>query len=168
MTPESSQAMQHCTVIVNDSETKLSKEQEVNDNSCPRPFLFKLNTELYSGVFIAHLNTDAVLLRKTPVKSQTALIISARKQKEGGGNTSHIPAALLKAVLTSVSMHGTTRKALAGLMLPLVIVLLWGLAARVTNHHPTQVPTCTSLQVKGLCTNLIQTSAFLIRYAETR
>lgn len=32
----------------------------------------------------------------------------------------------------------------------------------------TQVPTCTSLRVKGFCTNLIQTSAFLIRYAETR
>lgn len=56
--------------------------------------------------------SDAVLLRETPLKSQIALISLARKQKEGGGNTSHTPAALLKAMPISVSMHCTAWKAL--------------------------------------------------------
>lgn len=80
--------------------------------------------------------SDAVLLRETPLKSQIALISLARKQKEGGGNTSHTPAAFSRQCRSRYPCTALHGKLYQGLMLPHVPVPLWGLAARETNHHP--------------------------------
>lgn len=66
--------------------------------------------------------------------------------KKGGGqqnepevcqsDVTHLPAALLKPVLFSISICSRVQKALPWLMLPHVVVLLLDLAVLVTNHNP--------------------------------
>lgn len=113
--------------------------------------------------------SDAVLLRETPLKSQIALTSLARKQKEGGGNTSHTPAAFSRQCRSRYPCTALHGKLYQGLMLPHVPVPLWGLAARETNHHP-DTGSCTCLRAKeGILHKSYTKLCFpVIRYAETK